>query len=395
MRVAILRRAPKASVSMDVYTNGLVEGLRAIRPDWAIEEYCPDFRSGGPGQLRPFDGIAKYYERYWRYPARLRELDADIFHIIDHSDGYLSGWLQQAQRPNVVTCHDLINLVKPETFKGRARFPLISMTAWRWGVEGMRQADHVISVSSHTQQDVINQLGIAPQAITVVYNAVDSVFRCVPSDTVQAVRHQYGLAPDRFCLLNVGSNNVRKNISAILAVVKKLKDSEVPVRFWKAGADFNEEQKQFIQSQGLTSDVTYLGQPDEATLVQLYNAADCLIAPSLYEGFGLTLLEAMACGTAVVAANVSAMPEVVGDAAILVDPVDVEAIAQAVRRLYARPDERQALVCRGLDRARRFTWKNTAEQVAQIYERVLNQVPSATTAAPRPREITPANSSHQ
>ena len=304
MRVAILRRVPKASVSMDVYADSLVEGLRAVRPSWTIEEHCPDFKSSRSGPLQRFDGIAKYYERYWRYPVRLRKLEADIFHIIDHSDGHLSSWFQQVQKPNVVTCHDLINLVKPETFKGRARFPAISMTAWRWGVEGMRQADHVISVSSHTKRDVIDHLGIAPQSITVVYNAVDAVFRCLPSDELQAVRRQYGVAPECFCLLNVGSNNVRKNINAVLAVVEKLKDAAVPLHFWKAGADFNIEQKHFIQSRGLAPYVTYLGKPDEATLVQLYNAADCLIAPSLYEGFGLTLLEAMACGTAVVTANV-------------------------------------------------------------------------------------------
>ena len=380
---------------MDVYTDSLVAGLRDVRPSWEIEEYCPDYKSSRFGLPQQFDRIAKYYERYWCYPLRVRKLEADIFHIIDHSDGYLSGWLQQARRPNVVTCHDLINLVKPETFKGRARFPLISMTAWRWGVEGMHRANHIISVSSYTKQDVIDHLGIAPQSIAVVYNAVDSDFRCLSSDEVQAVRHQYGLASGCFCLLNVGSNNARKNISAVLAVVEKLRDAEIPVRFWKAGADFNEAQKQFIQSQGLTPYVTYLGQPDEATLVRLYNAADCLIAPSLYEGFGLTLLEAMACGTAVVTANVSAIPEVVGDAAVLVDPMDVEAIARAVRRLHAHPDERQALVRRGLDRARRFTWKNTAEQVARIYEEVLSRGPgAAAAAAPKPREITPANSSH-
>ncbi|MGB3612658.1 MAG: glycosyltransferase family 1 protein [Elainellaceae cyanobacterium] len=390
MRIAILRRAPKASVSMDVYADGLAEGLRAVRPDWTIEEHCPDFRSSRSGLLQRFDSVAKYYERYWRYPTRIRKLDADIFHIIDHSDGYLSGWLHRAQRPNVVTCHDLINLIRPETFKGRAQFPLISMTAWRWGVEGMRRADHVISVSAHTKQDVIEQLGIPPQSISVIYNAVDSVFRRLPPGEVQAARHQYGLTPKSFCLLNVGSNNARKNISAVLAAVEKLKNNGVPIHFWKVGADFNAEQKQFIHSKGLTSCVAYLGQPDEATLVRLYNAADCLMAPSLYEGFGLTLLEAMACGTAVITGNVSAMPEVVGEAAILADPVDVEAIARAAQRLYEHPDERNELSRLGLKRVQRFTWKDTAEQAAQIYEKVLRATPLAAAArAPKFRENHP------
>lgn len=373
MRVALLRRAPKASVSMDVYADEMLNGLKTVRPTWTFLEYCPVLQESCSSMFRWSAGIQKYYERYWNFPKSLHDIDVDIFHIIDHSDGYLSRWLHQANRPNVVTCHDLINLTKPETFQGRARFPVISMAAWRWGVEGMHRADHVITVSSYTKQDTVQHLGILDEDITVVPNAVDSAFRCLPQETIQAVRGQYGLEAKTLCLLNVGSNNSRKNISRILSVVAELIAQEIPVHFWKAGADFNADQKQFILANGLTSFVTYLGQPDEATLIQLYNAADCLMAPSLYEGFGLTILEAMACGTPVITANVSAMPEVAGDAAILVDPTDIEAIAQAVKHLYNCPDKRQTLIRKGLSRVQPFTWEHTAEQVAQVYEKVLSR----------------------
>lgn len=373
MRIVIARRTPNFSVSMDVYADGLVSGLKVVRPNWTILECCPSLTSKETGSLRWFDGVQKYHERYWRYPRRLNQLNADIFHIIDHSDGYLSPRLQRAQRPNVVTCHDLINLIKPETFKGRASFPLVSMTFWKWAVEGMREADHIITVSSHTKQDTIEHLKIPDKKITAIPNAVDSAFHCLPPDEIHAVRNRYGLSADTFCLLNVGSNNARKNILTILKVIAILAKQGLPIHFWKAGADFNTEQKQFIESHELERHVTYLGKPNEDTLVQLYNAANCLIAPSLYEGFGLTILEAMASGTPVITANMSAMPEVAGDAAILVDPLSVEEIVQAVCDLHDHPEKRRMLVRKGLDRAQSFTWEKTAEQVARVYEKVLDK----------------------
>ena len=382
MRVAILRRASKASVSMDVYADRLVQGLKTVRPNWTIEEYYPQFQSGSATLGKVIAGIQKYYERYWSYPNRLKRVNADIFHIIDHTDGDLSRWLGRSQNATVVTCHDLINLIKPETFKGRAKFPLISMAAWRWGVESMRQADHVITVSTHTKKDVIEHLRIAPAVITVVPNAVDKGFQPLSAAIVQRVREHYGLTPETFCLLNVGSNNARKNISGILAAIAVAKHQGISVHFWKAGVDFTDEQTQFIQANNLADCVTYVGKPDEPALIELYNAADCLMAPSLYEGFGLTILEAMACGTPVITATVSAMPEVAGDAAILVDPTDQAAIANAIQQLYTRPEQRQTLIQKGLERVQQFTWENTAQAVASVYEQTLAvQAPSTQSAS--------------
>ncbi|WP_404789616.1 glycosyltransferase family 4 protein [Altericista sp. CCNU0014] len=399
MRVAILRRFPKASFSMDVYADRLVDGLKTVRPDWTILEYYPQYSVSGAGAAKGMAGIQKYYERYWRYPHRLKQIEADVFHIIDHSDGDLSRWLRRLGRPNVVTCHDLINLIQPETFKGRARFPLISMTAWRWGIAGMRQADRLITVSSHTKQDVIEHLNIPAQHVTIVPNAVDRAFCRLSPEERQMARDRHSLPPHTFCLLNVGSNNARKNISGILAAIADLKQQGIPIHFWKVGADFTEAQRQFIQTHALTTCVAHLGQPDEQDLIRLYNAADCLMAPSFYEGFGLTILEAMACGTPVITGNVSAMPEVAGDAAILVDPNNRAAIAQAVKQLYSHPEDRQTLAQKGLERVKQFAWENTAEQVACIYEQISFKantsspsLPSGLSPHPMPSESTPIDS---
>lgn len=373
MRIAILRRAPKASFSMDVYADGLIRGLKVVRPNWQIIECSPVLNIASVRQSNWIAGGQKYYERYWRYPRTLKNLDADIFHVIDQSDGYLSYWLKRYKKPNVVTCHDLINLIKPDTFQGRAKFPLISITAWKLAIQGMREANHILAVSSHTKKDAVEHLAIAPHNITVVPNAVDAIFHPLLPDDIDEFRRRRGIAKDTLCLLNVGSNNARKNILTILKTLAVLNTQGLPVMFWKVGADFNAEQKHFIKIHHLESCIAYLGHPDEATLVKIYNAADVLLAPSLYEGFGLTVLEAMACGAAVVAANATSIPEVAGDAAILTAPLDVDAIVKAIQQLYDHPRYREQLVQRGLERVKQFTWEKTAAHVANVYEQVLDK----------------------
>ena len=271
MRIAILRRAPKASFSMDVYADGLIRGLKVVRPNWQIIECSPVLNIASVRQSNWIAGGQKYYERYWRYPRTLKNLDADIFHVIDQSDGYLCYWLKRYKKPNVVTCHDLINLIKPDTFQGRAKFPLISITAWKLAIQGMREANHILAVSSHTKKDAVEHLAIAPHNITVVPNAVDAIFHPLLPDDIDEFRRRRGIAKDTLCLLNVGSNNARKNILTILKTLAVLNTQGLPVMFWKVGADFNAEQKHFIKIHHLESCIAYLGRPDEATLVKIYN----------------------------------------------------------------------------------------------------------------------------
>lgn len=369
MRIGILRPMPEFSVSMDVYTKGLVGGLKAIHPDWDFIELSPFLANSKGNPI--LTGIKKYYERYWHYPCKIKKQNIDIFHIIDHSDGHLLYWLKHLPQPKIITCHDLINLTQPETFTGRSLLPIVSMKSWKIAVAGMQYADQIVTVSSHTAKDVTQHLNIPLKKITTVPNAVDAKFKPLSLQEIHSFRQNHFLANKDFCLLNVGSNNVRKNISTILKVVASLKAQNFPIHFWKVGADFNIDQKKFITTQDLANDVTYLGKPSPDELIKIYNAADVLIAPSLYEGFGLTILEAMACGTPVITSNVTSLPEVAGDAAILVKPTDLNAIVTAIVRLQTETSYRQSFIEKGLIKAREFTWQKTATQVAQIYKQLL------------------------
>ncbi|MEM8722997.1 MAG: glycosyltransferase, partial [Cyanobacteria bacterium P01_G01_bin.39] len=131
-----------------------------------------------------------------------------------------------------------------------------------------------------------------------------------------------------------------------------------------------DEQKQYIETNNIADNITLISNPDKESLINFYNAADILLTPSLYEGFGLTILEAMACGTPTITANVSSLPEVAGDAAILVEPTDVAGITEAVLRISQDANFRQNLIDRGLARVKEFTWKETAIKTAELYEQV-------------------------
>lgn len=375
MKIAIVRRERGVTLSMDVYTDNLIDRLKQLQPTWEIIEIAPTpWGKNDDGNLwKSGTGVRKYYERLWNHPRQVSQIETDIYHIVDHSNAHVAYWLKKTGKPIVVTCHDLVQFVYPDILKDQARFPALSLASWKYSVRGMKSADRVITVSNHTAKDVHELLAIGQHQITAIPNGVDADFCPLPATEVAAIRQQYQGSSQAFCLLNVGSSHQRKNIPTILNALLRLRDRGVAVELWKVGEEFTAPQAAFIKVHHLDPIVKFLGKPDRATLQQIYNAADALIAPSLYEGFGLTILEAMACGTPVISANVSSLPEVAGDAAILVEPMDVEGIVAAVCDLKHNAIDRQNWSDKGLARAKEFTWTQTAERVALVYEQLTCQ----------------------
>ncbi|MCU0565394.1 MAG: glycosyltransferase family 4 protein [Oculatellaceae cyanobacterium Prado106] len=368
MKILIVRPMPE--FSMDVYAEGLIAGLKAVRPDWQIRVMAPEAydRTSRSWSVR----WQKYTERFWHFPQRVKQqaiaFGADLIHILDHSDGHLVYTLQSTGIPVVATCHDLINFLYPENLKGSVKLPYVSDALWKHSVKGLQQAHRVVTVSQQTAQDVRSILGIGGDRIQVIPNAVEPLFQPLPSSAKPDLRPHHGISPDDFLLLNVGSNHPRKNLSTLLQAIQILCDRHLPIHLLKVGADFTPDQQTLIQTHHLP--VTSAGRPDRATLVQYYNAADLLVAPSTHEGFGMTLLEAMACGIPIVTANQSALPEVIGEAGLQVNPQDASAIADAIHHLYQDTALRSTLRQRGLLRVRGFTWDAIATQMAQLYEQV-------------------------
>lgn len=368
MKIAFVRTMPH--FSMDVYANGLIAGIKTVRPNWEIIELAP--QSFDRGTRSTLIRAQKAYERFWRFPKQVQQQTADIFHVIDHSDAHIVRWLRQTGKPVVVTCHDLINIVYPDNLKGSVRLPIVSDRLGRYSIGGMQYADAIVAVSAETAKNISKVLNIEPDRVTVIPNAVDSLFHPLPEVESQDFRHQLNVSPDTFCLLNVGGNHPRKNLMGILKALKLIKQNGLSVQFWKISDDFTDEDKYFIQANKLGDSIQYLGCVDKPTLVRAYNAADVLVAPSFHEGFGITLLEAMACGTPVITSNVSAMPEVVSDAGILVDPYNSQAIADAVYRLHNDLIYYQELQKEGIQRVQLFTWEKVAEQISRVYEKIMS-----------------------
>ncbi len=269
----------------------------------------------------------------------------------------------------VLTIHDLNVLRFPELFRPwfrhYARFVL---------PRAARAADAVIAVSQATKVDIIEALAIPEQRVVVVPNGVDPCFRPGPAehDGAQDVRRRFGLP--RAFVLTVGAVEPRKNLPRLLQAVARLRarPDTADVVLVHAGPDgwLAGDVSRTVQALNLSSAVRFLGYVPRAELAALYCAARLCAYPALYEGFGLPVAEAMACGCPVVTSNVSSLPEVAGDAALLVDAHSVEEIAAGVAALWTDAARRRELSVKGRVRAACFTWERAALETAALYATV-------------------------
>ncbi len=282
--------------------------------------------------------------------------DATLFHATEH--------LLPPFRdlPTVLTVHDLIFRHLPQHHKPLNRWYLnLALPLF------CRRATHIIAVSQATKRDLVAAYHLPPEKITVIHEAADPRFKPASAPAKEAVRRRYAL-PERF-MLYVGTIEPRKNLVRLLRVWERLyRAGEVPPlviagkRGWLSDGFFAAlEASPERQAVRLTGYV-----PDE-DLPALYSAAESFVFPSVYEGFGLPPLEAMACGTPVVCANVSSLPEVVGEAALTCDPYDEASLAESLRRLHRDPALRQQLRERGLRQAARFSWARAAQETWEVY----------------------------
>jgi glycosyltransferase involved in cell wall biosynthesis len=272
---------------------------------------------------------------------------------------------------NVQTVFDLTTLRHPELHSRSA--------VWFWHhlqPAFLRQADRVIAISRDAACDLEREFCLPPDKIEVVYCAPKSIFQqpaqaASPGD----VAHRYGLS-ERYILF-VGMLAKKKNLSTLIQALHVLKQRGAdPPNLVIAGRRYRQSDDvaifQQIHALGLESDVQYIGPVEDQELPGLYRGAEVFVFPSLHEGFGIPCLEAMACRAPVVAARSGAVPEVVGDAALLVDDAtDAQAFARAIHQVLSDPSLRQELIARGSRRAERFSWPPLADQVLALYRRLL------------------------
>ena len=291
-------------------------------------------------------------------PSALRRAQVDLL----HGPAYV-GPLASAC-PYVLTFHDLSFLFFPQGFRRLNRAYLRTFSRL-----SAHRARRVIAVSESTKRDLVEHYGLSPDRIDVVYNGVDAGFRPVPAGQVKAFRTTEGL-PERFILF-VGTLEPRKNVVRLIEAYARLPKGRPPLVLVGSKGWLYDEIFARVEALNLQEQVRFAGYASADTLPYWYNAAELLAYPSLYEGFGLPPLEAMACGTPVVTSTASSLPEVVGDAALLVDPTDVEALALAMESVLSDQELRRQMQAAGLAQARRFSWETAAQGTVESYRRAL------------------------
>jgi glycosyltransferase involved in cell wall biosynthesis len=353
--------------SLDTYARCLAEalagaeGVRTLETD-VYQRVAELFNVHPLGRL-----AARAAWEDLRFVRRLRRVREPL-HLPNH---HLARYGRFLAVPYVVTVHDLIRY-----FDLKGWGPFIHRPNLRdrlyLGLDyaGIRRATALIAVSHTTKRDLVRHLGIPPERVAVVYEGIDhGLFRPVASRLVDAPY-----------VLFVGSEHPRKDLPTLLRALRLLKEQPrfAALRLVKVGpaggreAPFRRRTLAAVAALGLEPgrDVLFTDRVPDADLPAYYGGAACLVLPSLYEGFGFPPLEAMACGCPVVVADAGALPEIAGDAALVVPPRDPPALARAMAMLLTDADARSALVARGLRRARAFSWERTGEQTLAVYRAV-------------------------
>ena len=283
---------------------------------------------------------------------------ASVYHATEHLLPYVAA-------PTVLTVHDLIFERFPEHHtRANRSFLRLAMPLF------VRRADAIIAVSRHTRSDLIGRYRIDPAKVHVVYEGINAAFRPAPETEQRRIRAHY--SPDAPYFLMVGTLEPRKNHAAAIHALAILRQSDYPHRLLIAGGAgwLFDPIRRLPHEMGLGDRVQFLGYVPQTDLPGLYSAADCFLLPSLYEGFGFPVLEAMACGAPVVCSNVSSVPEVAGNAALIVPPHDVAGLANAIRLVLDQPQIAARLRELGLVQSQRFRWETCAAETAQIYRHV-------------------------
>lgn len=282
---------------------------------------------------------------------------ARLFHSTEHL------LMPLGDVPTVLTVHDLIYKLFPAYHKKLNYWYLnLAMPLY------CRRATAIVAVSQATRRDIVKYYGIDPAKIFVVYEAASSLFQPQPSARVASVRQKYQL-PERF-LMHLGTIEPRKNLSRLLDALKALRQLFPDLSLVLAGGrgwlydDFFAK----IETEGLAGAVQVLGWVPDEDLAAVIAVADLAVQPSLYEGFGLPVLEHMACGQVVAASRISSHAEIGGDAAVYFDPYSVEEMAAVIHRLLSNREEYQHRVQLSLEQAQKFSWQRTAQETIAVYD---------------------------
>ncbi|MEP7288285.1 MAG: glycosyltransferase family 1 protein [Chloroflexota bacterium] len=298
-----------------------------------------------------------YRDVVWTHvllPLKARHTKVDILHV------------PSPVMPLKAPCPTVISILDTTILQTPKKFPFWHRNYSRIFMPlSARNASMILTISEQSKRDIVDQLHVAPDKVVVTYLAASEKFRPIAASAIAEVKERYNLST---FILTVGTLEPRKNINRLLQAYASLQPTpyqlvHVGPKGWLYDDISNEVARLNLQNQA-----RFLGRVPLDDLVALYNAASVFVYPSLYEGFGLPVLEAMCCGCPVITSNVSSLPEVLGDAGLLVDPSSVEAIANALRNVHADSNLADTMHSKGIARASLFSWQRCAEETIAVYK---------------------------
>ncbi len=284
----------------------------------------------------------------------------NVKHIVYQNLAYLLNLMNLEK--TIVTCHDLIPWVYE---KNHSPF-------WKANINGLKKAERIITVSSFSKNEIIKHIKYPADKIYVIPNAVDhSIYYKNPD---KSILNKLNINLEDPIILYVGSEEPRQNVDKLIKSFAKLKKMLPKVKLVKIG-DSNlygarEKLYKLINELNLQKDIVFAGSVPEKELPQWYNAADLLVYPCAYAGFGLPPLEAMACGTPVITSNTTSLPEVVGDAGIMIDPADIDKLSNKMYDVLTDEDLAKNMSIKGLKRSKIFNWEESARKTIEVYREV-------------------------
>jgi glycosyltransferase involved in cell wall biosynthesis len=358
--------ASRATVRQRTGTEGYsINVICGLLEQGAGHQFRLYFRDDPPEDLFParpnVERIVIRRSRLWTHTGLRRALRPDRPDVL-FVPAHVIPWPNTMGVPAVVTIHDLGYLYYPE------KHPLLNRLYLNWSTRhSARMARRVIAVSKATAHDLVALNGVPEEKIRVVYSGVDKILKPVKDEgQISRLRERLGI-PGPY-LLHVGSLQPRKNLTRLLEAFDQIKNTAGPLTLVLAGQHGWEYHRfeERIKQMGLSGRVILPGYVPDEDLAALYSGALVYVFPSLHEGFGFPALEAMACGTPVVCANTSSLPELVGDAAVTVAPSDVYGLSEALLRLLNDRTLRQDLIKRGFERASMFTWEACTRHTLEV-----------------------------
>ena len=348
-------------ISIDIYFNKIYEEIKKITSSDKINISYSKYKFNNI--LPDMFNLNLRISRYVLFPIYFLFTQKRLNHILDQSYAHLL-FLKFFSK-NIVTVHDLMPLLSWNKKIDKSIYsnnPLL----FKLSLLGLKKADKIIAVSQTTKDDIVQECNINPEKISVIHNGVSEKFRVFTHPERIHAKKFLNLMNENFKILIVG-NSIYKNVHTSYEVIKRL-DSICSTNvqlIWLGGSkDLHDA---FTSKKDTLTKVHIFNDLNEEECVMLYNSVDCLLFPSLYEGFGLPPLEAMKCGIPVVASNIKVFKELYIDSAMMAGPKDIDKLAKLIKELIENENHKSELITRGINRSKSFSWKKTASKLNDIY----------------------------